>query len=172
MDPIYAPLILTLRLDQASFQHFQALRQRHFPPERNFIPAHVTLFHHLPGPQVANIVADLRRTTRDTGPFPVEVFAVKSIGRGAAFYLRSRPLEELRERLANLWSDWLVPQDQQGFRPHVTVQNKVQAGEAKATLEALQRSFTPTSARGEGLLLWAYRGGPWEQLADLTFTGR
>ena len=48
-DP--APLILTLKLDQASFTRLDALRQAHFPPERNWLSAHLTLFHHLPGDQ-------------------------------------------------------------------------------------------------------------------------
>jgi hypothetical protein len=43
------PLILTLGLDRASFERFEALRRAHFPPALNRVPAHVTLFHHLPG---------------------------------------------------------------------------------------------------------------------------
>jgi hypothetical protein len=43
------PLILTLKMDRESFSRFEGLRQAHFPPHRNFIPAHLTLFHHLPG---------------------------------------------------------------------------------------------------------------------------
>jgi len=166
------PLILTLRLDAASFRLFDGLRRAHFPAERNFIPAHVTLFHHLPGPQVDGIKADLRRVCRDTGMLDLDVHAVKSIGRGCAYQIRSRGLDELRDRLADLWADWLIPQDRQGFKPHVTVQNKVTPAVAKETLMQLQSGFTPFTARGEGLLLWRYLGGPWEKVADVGFAGR
>lgn len=163
------PLILTLKLDAASFRLFDDLRRAHFPAERNLIPAHVTLFHHLPGPQAEAIRGDLRRVCRDTEPFPIEVNAIKSLGRGVAYHLRSRALDELRDRLSDLWFDWLLPQDRQGFRPHVTVQNKVEPKLAKETLTLLQAGFTPFTARGEGLLLWRYLGGPWESVAETPF---
>ena len=44
-----APLILTLRFDGEAFARLDDLRRAHFPPERNQIPAHLTLFHALPG---------------------------------------------------------------------------------------------------------------------------
>jgi hypothetical protein len=40
--------ILTLQLDPTAQAHFEALRQQHFPPALNHIPAHLTLFHQLP----------------------------------------------------------------------------------------------------------------------------
>ena len=45
----YAPLIVTLLVDDDAQQHFDALRSEHFPAERNYLRAHVTLFHALPG---------------------------------------------------------------------------------------------------------------------------
>ncbi|WP_208644854.1 2'-5' RNA ligase family protein [Mucilaginibacter kameinonensis] len=41
-------LILTLRLDEESQAFFDEMRKRHFPQERNFLKAHLTLFHQLP----------------------------------------------------------------------------------------------------------------------------
>jgi len=46
------PLVLTLALDAASEAWLQALRDAHFPPARNVVPAYVTLFHALPGAQL------------------------------------------------------------------------------------------------------------------------
>src|ERR1700712_5017184 len=46
----HAPLILTLALHGEDQARFDRLRIAHFPPERNLIPAHITMFHHLPGP--------------------------------------------------------------------------------------------------------------------------
>ena len=42
------PFVLTLELDGASFGRLNELRRRHYPPERNMVPAHLTLFHQLP----------------------------------------------------------------------------------------------------------------------------
>jgi len=39
--------ILTAEMDDDSFAWLAGLRRRHFPPERNFLPAHLTLFHRL-----------------------------------------------------------------------------------------------------------------------------
>ena len=50
--PAPAPLILTLALDADSQAHFDALRKQHFPPAINYLAAHLTLFHHLPGQRV------------------------------------------------------------------------------------------------------------------------
>ncbi|WP_204248378.1 hypothetical protein [Hymenobacter sp. PAMC 26628] len=44
-----APLILTLALDTDSQAYFDELRRQHFPAKINYLAAHVTLFHHLPG---------------------------------------------------------------------------------------------------------------------------
>ncbi|WP_228763515.1 2'-5' RNA ligase family protein [Brevundimonas sp. SPF441] len=53
MDAIssFLPLIVTAALDARAFAYFEALRRRHFPPHLNQIPAHLTLFHALPGDQ-------------------------------------------------------------------------------------------------------------------------
>ena len=54
-----APLILTLALDAATQSWLESMRRAHFPPARNLVPAHVTLFHALPGDQAAAIGAAL-----------------------------------------------------------------------------------------------------------------
>ena len=47
--PEPAPLILSAVLDAPVQRRLDALRRTHFPPDRNHLDAHVTLFHHLPG---------------------------------------------------------------------------------------------------------------------------
>jgi hypothetical protein len=42
------PFIVTLKMDANTFALFEDLRQKYFPVARNFIPAHITLFHALP----------------------------------------------------------------------------------------------------------------------------
>lgn len=77
MTPIPQPLVLTLKLDQTTFDLFNELRQQHFPPERNFLPAHVTLFHALPGEHELNIrqtLQTLRLNQRLSLHFPTPDF--------------------------------------------------------------------------------------------------
>ncbi len=164
-----APLILTLALDEASFRFFDDQRRLYFPRDRNHIPAHVTLFHALPGEEIDTIVQDLAAACAAQSFFPVTVTGLRSLGRGVAYQLAAPDLTKLRQALAGRWADWLTPQDRQKHNPHVTVQNKVDPAEARALLTRLQESFRPLTARGEGLDLWWYRGGPWERVERFGF---
>jgi hypothetical protein len=158
-----APLLLTLELAEPAQSLFQALRNRHFLAERNLVPAHVSLFHALPGTGRNEIVRLLRSLAEE--PPAILVKPPRPLGRGVAFPLSSADLLGLRARLADAWSGWLTRQDREVFRPHVTVQNKVTPEHARATLERLQRGFVPWRTAGTALLLWRYLGGPWEALA-------
>jgi hypothetical protein len=52
------PLIVTALLDEAAQERFDRLRREHFPPERNHLAAHLTLFHRLPDdPEVDRALA-------------------------------------------------------------------------------------------------------------------
>ncbi|WP_419760118.1 2'-5' RNA ligase family protein [Acidisoma sp.] len=166
-----APLILTLVLDDTSQAFFDRARELWFPPRLNFIRAHVTMFHHLPGAQLASIRNDLASVCAGQFPVKVAVTGLRSLGRGVAYTLRTPEIEGLRSRLAGQWRDDLTAQDRQGWRPHVTVQNKVSPTEAKATLERLSGEFVPFMATATGVALWRYLGGPWEEVAVLAFAG-
>lgn len=168
-DP--APLILSLGLDAGSFARLDALRREHFPPALNRIPAHVTLFQHLPGEEEEAVVAALAHACAGQGPSAVRVAGLMPLGRGVAFRLEAPEVAALRGRLARAWEDWLVPQDRQPWRPHATVQNKVSPEVARETLARLSAGFAPWEARAEGLLLWRYRGGPWEAVGTFPFAG-
>ena len=100
---------------------------------------------------------------------PLDVTGLRSLGRGVAYALKSPALAAMRRHLALEWNDWLKPQDRQNHNPHVTVQNKVDPTQARALLEDLSESFQPFLARGEGLDLWWYRGGPWEMVRTCGF---
>ncbi|MBC9179721.1 2'-5' RNA ligase family protein [Pseudoroseomonas ludipueritiae] len=166
-----APLILTLGLDAASFARLDALRQAHFPPERNHLSAHLTLFHALPGAMLAEISANLETLAAGTPPPVLRFAGLRSLGRGLAFTVESPALAQLRGLLASAWHGLLGPQDRQGFRPHVTVQNKVEPATARALLAELEAGFTPWEGQGVSLLLWHYRGGPWEAAGSFPLTG-
>lgn len=163
------PLIVTLAFDDPSFAILDGLRRRHFPPERNLIPAHLTLFHHLPGGEQAAIADALQAACAVREPIALTVTGPRSLGRGVALVLDSAPLVVLRRDLAETWRPWLTPQDRQGFRPHVTVQNKVAPAEARRLLDDLSAGFTPFTVEATGLHLWRYLGGPWEHQAAFAF---
>ncbi|TGD94233.1 2'-5' RNA ligase family protein [Methylobacterium nonmethylotrophicum] len=165
------PLILTLELDEAAFAEFDGQRRRHFPERLNRIPAHVTLFHHLPGEEERGIAETLAAEVRTESVMPVAVTGLRFIGRGVAYALDSARLSALRGRLAAAFGPWLTPQDRQGFRPHVTVQNKVAPEEARALHRDLEAAFVPREIRGTGLLIWRYLGGPWEARGRFPFGG-
>lgn len=160
--------VLTLRLDPASQAHFENLRQQHFPPERNVIAAHVTLFHTLP--HATSIDQVLHRLTADRPCFPVEVTGVRSLGKGLAYRLASAPLLSLHAELAHTFVDDLSPQDRQRFQPHVVVQNKVAPAAARDLLSRLESTFTPWTVQARGLDLWHYLGGPWKHARTFPFS--
>ena len=164
-----SPLILTLTLNPGSFAYFDDLRRRHFPPERNFIPAHLTLFHHLPGNQLDRVRGTLEAVAADTGAMTLVVTGLSRLGGGVAYRLEAAELMTLRRRLAGAFAAWLTPQDRQKFSPHVTIQNKVPPSVARALHEAMSRCFTPFPARATGLDLWRYLGGPWQHAGHFAF---
>ena len=165
------PFIVTLKLDDASHAWLDALRQAHFPPERNFLQAHLTLFHKLPGEEAEAVDADLAAAAGARPPLPLTFDAPMFLGFGVAIHVESAPLAALQAELARRWRPWLNAQDRQGFRPHVTVQNKVPAEAARALQAELEAGWTPRTGTGVGLSLWRYLGGPWAHVADHLFAG-
>ena len=162
------PLVVTLLLGDDAQRAFDRLRAEHFPPARNHLAAHVTLFHALPGDRAAAVSADLRAAA-ERPAFAVAVTGLRLLGRGVAYTLRSPELADLREELASAWEPWLTPQDRRRHLPHVTVQNKVEPATARMLHERLSATFVPWTAPARGLGLWRYLGGPWEPVAELPF---
>ncbi|GJD32935.1 hypothetical protein PMNALOAF_4216 [Methylobacterium adhaesivum] len=169
IDATPDPLILTLEFDAPTFAFFDDLRRQHFPAALNKIPAHVTLFHHLPGPDAPGIAETVAALARVEAPPMVAVTGLRFLGRGVAYTLESAGLSAFRGRLAREFAAGLTAQDAQGWRPHVTIQNKVAPGEARALLAAREAAFAPFSFTAPGLVLWRYLGGPWERRATFAF---
>lgn len=164
-----APLILTLRLDDSSQEALEDLRRKHFPPERNVVPAHLSLFQRLPGDKSGEILADIDEVSGDQEPLVLEATGLRFLGHGVAFDFESSGLRSLRSELARRWEPLLENQDRQGLRAHVTVQNKVSSERAKKLYQRLAAGFESFEAIGEGLMLWRYLGGPWEKFGEADF---
>ncbi len=164
------PLILTLTLDADSQAFFDEQRRRYFPPKINYLSAHLTLFHALPGAEYETIAADVAAAAASQpAALPLQVTGLKFMGRGVMYTLANAALPALHRQLQQQWAPWLTPQDQQGLRPHITVQNKVDPAVARALHAELAAGFQPFAATGTGLALWEYQGGPWALRQQFAF---
>ena len=165
------PLILTLRLDEVSQAKFDALRRQHFPLERNYLDAHLTLFHALPAASEARIRADLDEMSARTPPLQLRYPKLRFLGKGSAIEVEAPALVELRHELSTRWHDLLGAQDARVIKPHITIQNKVAPAPARALFDELSSKWQPFEGWGQGLQLWRYQGGPWQAAGDWQFAG-
>jgi plasmid stability protein len=165
-----APLIVTAELPEALQSRADQLRQLHFPPERNQLKAHVTLFHALP-PSMEDEVRDALAAEVKAKPVSARLVGLLNLGRGTALRLESPAMLALWERLADRFHGLLTPQDEHRPRLHVTIQNKVAPSVAKALQQELAASIEPRDFAFAGLALHRYRGGPWEFVKQWPFRG-
>ena len=167
-----APLIVTAELPGDVFAWADGLRRAHFPPERNQLRAHVTLFHALPSWLEAEARDVLAGITAAAPPPDAMLSRVMDLGRGTAIAIDCPAMLEFRDLIADRFHGMLTAQDSHRIRLHVTVQNKVSPQAAKALHRDLARDFTPRSFRFHGLGLHAYEGGPWRHIGAYPFHGR
>lgn len=156
------PLILTAQILPDDLQPFDLLRRAHFPPARNFLRAHLTMFYRLPGEHGGPIIQHLTDAAAATGMINAEVSGVRHIGAGVAFTIASGELETIRTGLKSVFAPYLVSQDMQKWQPHITVQNKVSRSIADRLYKDLLESFQPHRITITGLDLWRYLHGPWK----------
>lgn len=164
-------MILTAELPPDLAAWATRLRRQHFPAERNFLDAHVTLFHSLPPGIEAEIHDCCAALAREHGPVPARPEGVMKLGRGTALKLSSPAMLDLRAWLADRFHGLLMPNDLHEPRLHVTVQNKASIEAAKALQAELAPQIRPRDFAFIGLALHAYRDGPWEFLKRWPFRG-
>lgn len=167
--PAPAPIIVSALFGRHDQGWLDGLRREHFPPERNQLDAHCTLFHHLPPSAAAELKHRLNGMTRGVRAPQAKAAGLMSLGRGVAIRIESPELVAIRHELADAFSGLLTPQDAGGWRPHVTIQNKVTPATARLLLANLSRGFEPRTIEVIGLGAWWYRGGPWELLSRHLF---
>nr|WP_279614683.1 2'-5' RNA ligase family protein [Sphingomicrobium astaxanthinifaciens] len=156
----------------ADHARLTAERTAHFPPERNHLDAHLTMFHALPPSCEAEASALLAGLARMHRPPRARLAGLMSLGRGVAYRVESEELARLRTAIAERFHGLLSAQDAGGWRAHVTIQNKVAPREAKALLAAKQAGFNPRPLAIAGLALHYYMDGPWGPLGRWSFSGR
>ena len=167
-----APLILTAELPLDLYSWATQLRTDHFPPERNFLKAHVTLFHALPHFVEGELREVLGRIAAQSPPVPARLEGVMGLGSGTALRLSSPAMLDLRAEIAERFTGLLTGQDGHPPRLHITVQNKVTPAEAKALQARLGLTVEPRAFAFTGIALHRYLGGPWENLGKWPFRGR
>jgi len=147
------------------------LRRAHYPPDRNYLPAHLTMFHVLPPSAEGEVRRALARLAEEAPP-RASIEGLMDLGGGVAFRISSSDLDAMRSELAANFRGLLSAQDRAWWRPHVTIQNKVSARIARTLLDDLEREFRPRPLGIVGLGLHRYLGGPWERVATYSFRGR
>jgi hypothetical protein len=162
------PLIVTALFGSGDDGWIQALRQAHYPPGLNRVPAHLTLFRHLP-PSLGAELSDRLAAVTAAPPPPAEFAGLIDLGEGTALRVESGALVEIREGLAEAFHGLLMPQDQVAWRPHVTIQNKVEAREARRLQQQLRATLERRPLAIRALASWRYCGGPWEKLKTHPF---
>jgi hypothetical protein len=165
---VTAPLIVTALFGDGDNGWLQELRRAHYPPERNRVPAHLTLLRHLP-PSVEGELGR-RLASYAATPAPAATIAgIMDLGEGTALRVESEELEDIRYDLALALRGLLTPQDAAAWRPHVTIQNKVEPKEAKRLQARLRATFERRPLAIKGLAVWRYLDGPWEPVKSYTF---
>lgn len=165
-----APIIVTANMGGEDQAWADGLRRLHFPPERNYLSAHITLFHHLPPAILPELKQALAELAQDEPP-DAWLGGLINLGRGVAYRIESPKLLDIRTRLAERFAGLLTPQDQARPRLHITIQNKVSPGEARELFEQLSQDFEPRPLSISALACYYYRGGPWEFIRSYTFRG-
>ena len=164
------PLIVTAELAPEDFAWLDALRRHHFPPERNQLRAHLTMFHALP-PSAEGEVRHVLKSLSTEPPPRAFVSSVMNLGGGTAFRIASEDLDRIRAGIADHFHGLLTAQDAAGWSAHVTIQNKVSPRVARALIDALGSTYDRRPVRISGLGLHRYLGGPWETLHVYPFRG-
>ena len=152
---------MTALLGARDFAEADGLRRAHFPPARNQLRAHLTLFHHLAPALESEVRTRLKAATREPAP-PARLAGLINLGGGVAWRIESGALSAIRDSLAEAFRECLIPQDRAPWRPHVTLQNKVPAAEARQLHAQLDGELVPRPLEIAGLALFSYLGGPWE----------
>ncbi len=172
MERLNKPIIMTAQMGRAEFAWADSLRKCYFPPERNIVSAHITLFHHLPPQALDEIKAAVIALTSSMPKPEARLAGLIHLGRGVAYQLHAPDLLALRMELADRFAGLLVAQDQQRPRLHITVQNKVIPKEAKRLFDELSAEFEPRPFVLHGIGLHYYVDGPWQDIGTWPFRGR
>lgn len=167
-----APLIVTAELPPDLHRWATRLRAAHYPQDRNYLEAHVTLFHALPPGSEPEVRDRLAVLAARYAPVRAQLEGIMPLGVGTALRLSSSGMSALREELAEQFRGLLTPQQAHTPRLHVTIQNKVPARAARELQRTLSREIVPRGFTFPALALHRYRDGPWDFVKRWPFRGK
>ena len=167
-----SPFIVTAELPADLFAWADGLRRTHFPPERNHLSAHVTLFHAFAPSLREELRPLLARIAGQYAAPGARITGLMNLGRGTAIALDSPGMLAIRAQIAEHFHGALTAQDAHPPRLHITVQNKVTPPEARALQRSLASTVQPRNFAFTGLGLHLYLGGPWEAVGNWKFRGK
>ncbi len=170
------PFILTAALPPHIQGWAEGLRRAHYPPERNHLHAHVTIFHSFAPSLLDELKTFLPRIADEFSAPQGQVSGIMDLGTGTAIALSADPLLALRDLIAEHFHGSLTDQDLYEPRPHITIQNKVTKREARKLQHALALEVELKQDAGPfafpALELHLYKDGPWELVKRSAFRGK
>ena len=167
-----APFIVTGTLPGDVLAWADDLRRAHYPPERNKLAAHVTLFHAFAPSLREELPRVLARLAGEYARPSAQIDSLMPLGTGTALAIRSPGMRAIREHIAELFHGALTAQDGHAPRLHITVQNKVSPKAAKALQRELSATLEPRTFAFTGLGLHLYCETHWESLGCWSFRGK
>lgn len=167
-----SPFILTAALPSDLFSWADGLRREYFPPERNHLHAHVTLFHAFAPSLLEELKTMLPAIAAEYRAIPARIEGLMDLGKGTAIRLQSPEMLRLRGEIADHFHGALTEQDLHEPRLHITIQNKVTKEKARELQASLTNKIEPRAFQFPALELHRYLGGPWEEVGRFAFRGR
>ena len=166
------PFIVTAELPPDLFKWADALRRTHFPPERNWLQAHVTLFHSFAPSLRRELPALLARIAAEYAPPSARIDGLMDLGQGTALAIVSPAMLAIREVIADHFHGALTAQDQHAPRLHITIQNKVPREAARALQAELVGLLESRRFKFTGLGLHLYCNPHWQLQGTWRFRGK
>lgn len=166
------PFIVTAALPPDIQSWADGLRRAHFPPERNHLHAHVTMFHSFAPTLLDELQSFLPSLAKEYAKPKAKITGLLNFGKGTAIALESEQLLTLRAQIADHFHGSLTDQDLHEPRPHITIQNKVTKREAQELQEELRPTIEMRAFCFDALELHRYLGGPWELVKRMPFRGK
>lgn len=166
------PFIVTAELPVDLFSWANGLRTEHFPPERNWLKAHVTLFHAFAPSLREELRGMLGQVASEFAPPAVRIEGLMDLGSGTAIALHSPEMLAIREHVADHFHGALTAQDRHTPRLHITIQNKVTSQAARRLQRELRLTPPSRDFAFTGLGLHLYTQPHWVEQKVWRFRGR
>ncbi len=167
-----SPFIVTAELPGNVLAWADALRRAYFPPERNHLAAHVTMFHAFSPSLREELQGMLAALADEFAPPAVRVTGLMNLGGGTAIKLHSPGMSAIRTLISERFHGMLTAQDQGAKQLHITIQNKVAPAAAKALQTALAPVLESREFAFPALGLHLYLGPQWEPQGRWPLRGR